>query len=549
MVKNVGVLARSRRVGEIVTRLAKDSPIKEAIEQFERAVRHHQAGEVEDAERLYRALIAAAPDSAAAHCNLGSLLRTSGRMAEAAAALDRAIALEPTLAVAHCELASCQHARGEGAEAIASAEEAIRLNPDYAEAHANRGLFLHDAGRREAALESLGRAVELRPAWPQALGLRGVALRELDRPEEALTDFDTALRHAPEAPGTHSNRAAALHDMGRYDDALVAHARAVSLAPEWPELGWNQAQTLLLTGRFEEGFAAFERRLECRAAIRSRHPQPRWDGEPLEGRTILLTLERGFGDAIQFCRYAPMIEERGGRVALECPRPLWRLLESGRGIDTLVRPGEAPPECEIQAPLISLPAILGTRLESIPAEVLYLSPPAEAPSALAHALEATGTLTKVGIAWAGSTDHPRDRRRSCPLDHFLSLTAVPGVALLSLQKERTDDEVTLLRRHPEIIDLSSWLDDFAATAAVVARLDLVIAVDTALAHLAGALARPVWTCLAFTPDWRWLVGREDTPWYPTMRLFRQPTPGDWGAVIERVADALETDYGAKSSRV
>ena len=522
----------------------------EPTEVFARAVRHHQAGEVDEAEQLYRAVIAAAPDSAAAHCNLGSLLRTGGRIAEAVATLDRAIALEPELAVAHCELASCQHARGETAAAIASVKKAIRLNPDYAEAHANLGLFLHDAStpRPEAALESLRRALGLRPAWPEVLGLRGVVLRELDRPEEALADFDAALRHAPEAAGSHSNRAAALHDMGRYDDALAAHARAVALAPEWPELGWNQAQTLLLTGRFEEGLEAFERRLQCGAAILSRHPKPRWDGGSLGGQTILLTLERGYGDVIQFCRYAPMVKARGGTVALECPRPLWRLMESCAGIDLLTPPGEAPPECAIQAPLISLPAILGTRLETIPAEVPYLAPPAEAHPALTRALEIPGPLTKVGIAWAGSAAHPRDRRRSCSLAQYLPLAAVPGIVLLSLQKERTDDDVALLRRHPEIIDLGPWLDDFAAAAAAISRLDLVIAVDTAVAHLAGALARPVWTLLAATPDWRWLVGREDTPWYPTMRLFRQPAPGDWGAVVERVAAELE-DYAAKSSRV
>ena len=216
-----------------------------------------------------------------------------------------------------------------------------------------------------------------------------------------------------------------------------------------------------------------------------------------------------------------------------------RLLEGCAGVDALVKPGEAPPECEAQAPLISLPAILDTRLESIPAAIPYLAPPAEAPSALARALEAPGPLHKVGIAWAGSADHPRDRRRSCSLDYFLSLAAVPGVVLLSLQKERSEDDAALLRRHPEIVELGPWLDDFASTASAVARLDLVIAVDTAVAHLAGALGRPTWTLLAFTPDWRWLVGREDTPWYPTMRLFRQRSPGDWGAVIDRVAAELE----------
>ena len=362
--------------------MVNDSDDEAAAATFATAVRHHDAGEVAEAERLYRGLIAAAPDSAPVHCNLGSLLRTSGRTAEAAATLVRATTLDPELAVAHCELASCRHAQSDAAAAIASVEEAIRLNPEYAEAHANRGLFLHDARRAEAALESLDRAVELRPTWSQAHGLRGVVLRELDWPEEALDDFDAALKQSPEAAGTHSNRAAALHDMGRYDDALTAHARARAIAPEWPELGWNQAQTLLLTGQFKDGFRAFERRLECRAAILSRHPQPRWDGEPLQGRTILLTLERGFGDVIQFCRYAPMIKERGGTVALECPRPLWRLLEGAAGVDVLVRPGEAPSEFSVQAPLISLPAIFESRLDSIPAEVPYLAPLGEAPTAL-----------------------------------------------------------------------------------------------------------------------------------------------------------------------
>ncbi|HEY9876455.1 MAG TPA: hypothetical protein V6D12_23720 [Candidatus Obscuribacterales bacterium] len=274
-----------------------------------------------------------------------------------------------------------------------------------------------------------------------------------------------------------------------------------------------------------------------------RFSQPVWDGSNLEGRTILLHAEQGFGDTIQFIRYAPLVAGYQGRVFVECYAPLIKLFKCIPGIEQLIIKGETLPEFDVHAPLMSLPGILGTTLETVPAEVPYLSPPIP-PIQLEVPPE---TLLKVGIVWASKPNHPTTGRRSSPLSYFLNLQSISGVALYSLQKDPVAADMAQLQQAGLVQDLSDQLQDFIDTASAVSQLDLVISVDTAVAHLAGALGQKVWLLLSFIPDWRWMLGHEDSLWYPTMRLFRQESPGDWAGVFVRVAKALEDVVSEKRS--
>jgi hypothetical protein len=334
--------------------------------------------------------------------------------------------------------------------------------------------------------------------------------------------------------------------LGRPEAALQALERAIALAPDYADAHWNRALTLLLAGDFAQGWPAYEWRWRATGMREPDLAAPRWDGGPLDGQTILLHAEQGLGDSIHFVRYAPLVAARGGRVIVQCPAPLARLLATCAGVARVIPRGEPLPPFELQAPLMSLPGLLNTRLDNIPAEVPYLAPPAgagAAAQAALAALAALGARRTVGVVWAGNPAHENDRNRSCPARCFAALGA-PERALVSLQKGAGADDIAAI---PGALDLGPRLEDFAATAAAIARLDLVIAVDTATAHLAGALGRPVWLLLPHAPEWRWQLRRDDSPWYPTMRLFRQERPGDWPGVFERVGEALKSALSGYST--
>ena len=301
----------------------------------------------------------------------------------------------------------------------------------------------------------------------------------------------------------------------------------------------KEGRIRLLRGEYEAGWAGYEHRLALRkfARVRERFDEPRWDGAPLAGQTILLHAEQGFGDTLQFIRYAPLVAARGGAVAVECPPSLASLVGSVEGVARVIEQGAALPPFACQAPLLSLPRILATDMDSIPADIPYLAPPPGPPP---PPLVEAGEGFRVGIVWAGNPDHADDRNRSCGLAAFAPLRALGGVRLYGLQVGPRAADLQSLPPGPPVIDLSPWLSDFAATARAMQALDLIVTVDSAPAHLAGALGRPAWVLLPFVPDWRWLLERDDSPWYPSLRLFRQPTFGDWPAVFERVAASIAT---------
>ncbi len=347
--------------------------------------------------------------------------------------------------------------------------------------------------------------------------------------EEAIAQYEQALAVQPDRAETHYNLGSALHRQGRYAEALARYGRALALKPNYAQAHLNRSLTLLLTGRFDEGWPEYEWRFDV-ARYDRRFDRPLWSGNPLAGQSILIHAEQGFGDALQFVRFVPAVAQRGGRVVLEVPASLVRLARTVAGASEVVAAGDPLPEFECHCPLLSLPRVFKTNLANIPNAVPYLSVPAESSAAWAERVAIASGL-KVGVVWAGTAVGAIDLRLLQPL------WEVDGVSWFSLQVGDSARDLSLLDR-VKIVDLSPWLADFAETAAAICHLDLVITVDTSVAHLAGALGRPTWLMLPHPPEWRWLLDRDDSPWYPSARLFRQSKAGDWLGVAHEIAAAL-----------
>lgn len=384
------------------------------------------------------------------------------------------------------------------------------------------------------------KALALQPDSVDLNNNLGNALQEQADFEGAIDCYQKVLALQPDAADTHCNLARVLTLQGQIESATSHYCRAIQLAPNCVEYHCAIASTLLLQGNFIDGLSEYEWRWGLRDARPRSFVQPLWEGSKLHGSTILLYAEQGFGDTLQFVRYATLVAQQGARVIVECQKSLVRLLSSVTGIEQVVARGMQLPDFDVQAPLLSLPGIMGTTLETVPAQVPYLM----APDVSYEKLEVLpGTKLKVGIIWASGHREKLEALRlyqlkSCSLSMFVDLLSIPSIALYSLQVGRDAAALAQFKAEPRLQDLSPQIQDFADTAALISQLDLVISVDTAVAHLAGALGKPVWVLLPFVPDWRWLMKREDSPWYPTMRLFRQSRPDDWQGVFEAVAQAL-----------
>jgi hypothetical protein len=419
----------------------------------------------------------------------------------------------------------------------------VRLKPGYAEAHNSLGIALAALGDPGAAAASYRRAVEIRPDYAEAQSNLGNVLKDQGKLEEAVASYRRALELKPNFADAHSNLGVALIKQGRLEEALASLEQALRVNPDHPLAHLNRGVVWLLQGDYERGLPEHEWRCKQRGIRPRPFPQPLWDGSPLEGRTILLHAEQGLGDTIQFIRYAALVKRRGGTVVAACQGALLPVLAGCPGIDALVGQDGPMPPFDVQAPLLSLPRILGTTPRTIPAEVPYLRARADLVERWQEELRSPGSFL-VGITWQGNPDHREDHLRSFSLSRFEPLARIPGVRLISLQKGPAAGQVAELAGRLEVADLGDRLGDFADTAAVMRNLDLVITADSSPAHLAGALGVPVWVALPFAPDWRWMLGREDSPWYPSMRLFRQAAPGDWDGVFARMAEALERRLAA-----
>jgi tetratricopeptide (TPR) repeat protein len=506
---------------------------------FNRGLALRDLGRLDEALDSYEQAARLRPGYAEALFNCGNALLDLKRPEEAAASYGRALELDPGNADTLNNLGNALRDLKRPAEALARYEQALQLRPGLAAALNNRGNALQDLGRQEEALASYEQALQVNPDYVDALYNGGNALLALGRLEEALACYDRGLRFQPAHANALCNRGNALQGLRCREEALASYAQALQINPGLVEAHCNESLCRLTLGDWRGGFAKYEWRWESEACATAKRnfPQPLWLGqESLQGKTILLHPEQGFGDTIQLCRYAKRVAALGATVLLEVQPALKTLLAGVAGASQTFASGEPLPAFDCHCPLMSLPLAFGTRLDTIPAESFYLrADPLRAARWQARLGEKA--LPRVGLAWSGSALHANDRNRSMPLVQFGKLAAGPA-QFIGLQKELRAIDRLILERRPGIAYHGDGLADFAETAALIANLDLVIAVDTAVAHLAGALGKPVWLLLPFSPDWRWLLGRGDSPWYPSARLFRQAKPGDWDGVIAEVAGAL-----------
>ena len=474
-------------------------------------------------------------------------LHRQGRIAEAAAHYREALRLEPDFVVAWSNLGLTGLALGELGEAARCQREALRLNPDFADAHNNLGMVHYQLGRLAEAENCFRGGLRLRPDYPNARTNLAIALHSLGRLDAAEMEYREAMAAGADPVATHSNLSVLLREMRRANEA-ESHARlALEYAPGFASAQVNLALALLLAGRWTEAWPYYEARWQLGdlADERRDFAQPQWTRlQPTVGQTILLHAEQGLGDTLQFCRYAPLVAALGARVVLEVQPALVRLLSGLEGVERVVAMGDTLPAFDCHCPLMSLPLAFGTTPDSVPGADAYLSAEPDAVATWRQRLANLPGL-RVGLVWAGSSrawmPHAVavDRRRSMRLADMAPLGEVAGCSFVSLQ---LGPPAAQLRSPPEglvVHDFSTQLHDFAETAALVANLDLVIAVDTSVAHLAGALGRPVWLLNRFDTCWRWLLEGEYSPWYHSLRQFRHPGGrGDWSGVMQRVRDAL-----------
>jgi tetratricopeptide (TPR) repeat protein len=495
-------------------------------------------GRLDEAIEEYRVAIRLKPNLAEAHVNLGNVLGDRSRFDEALAEYQAALRIQPNHAETLNSLANLLRRMTKFDEALTACREAIRLKPGYAEGYNILGSIFYDREQFDEAIAAFEKAIELEPNNAMKRNNLAMAFGAAGKLEEAIGVAQTAVEVKPDYAEGFNTLGNLLADRGRYDAAAAAFGRAIQLRPDYALAHWNLSLILLLRGDFENGWAEQEWRRKTTVESRSREfAQPTWDGGDLRGRTILLHQEQGFGDMIQFVRYAPLVAERGGRVILSCAPPLASLLREIPEVAGVYGQNDLP-EFDCHCPMLSLPAVFKTRLDSIPAKTPYLKAPAEALARWREILAAKDGKLRVGLAWAGNPKRRLDRGRSVALEQLTLLSKINGIRLYSLQKGHAPQTSAAVAAGMELIDLSDRLNDFAETAAAIENLDLVISVDTAVAHLAGALGKPVWVLIGFVPASRWMLDRNDSPWYPTMRLFRQPAMDDWNTPIARIAETL-----------
>ena len=491
----------------------------------------------EEALASFDTALAIRPDYAGALSNRGLALAELRRYDEALANYDKALSIRPDFAEASNNRGNSLYALGRNDEALVSYAEAIAHAPDYAEAQNNRGQALEALGRHQEALASYQKALAIRPDYAEVLNNHGNALHAIGRYDEALASYDKALSIRPDYAEALSNRGISLYVLGRYDEALADYDKALTIKPDYAEAQFNQSLCRLLMGDFERGWEQHEWRWKWDdfPSPKRDFPQPLWLGEEdIAGKTVLVHFEQGLGDTIQFARYVALVAAKGASVFFEVPKVLAPLMIGLAGPSRVFAEGEALPATDFHVPLLSLPLAFKTTLQSIPASIPYLSVPSGAASAWRKKLANDGE-TLVGLCWRGNPDYKGDRERSIPLADLIPLLSSPGIRFISLQKELDEKERVLTEG---MANFTQPGEDFKNTAQIVAALDLVITVDTAWAHWAGAIGKPVWVLLPFPPHWCWLLEREDSPWYPTARLFRQPRIGDWDSVIGRVKHCL-----------
>jgi tetratricopeptide (TPR) repeat protein len=537
------------------------------------AIQHHRAGDLDLASRLYEQVLAADPSNSEAlhllgvvafqkrrlpdaeefyrralkvnpayhhvYNNLGILLCEQGRLEEAYDCYRSALRYQPDDPGTLNNLGLLHAARGEPAQAVTCYRKGLVVDPGNADLHNNLGNALRSAGKAHDAMTAFDRALEIRPEFPEAWNNMGNACADAGDGDRAFACYQKALELQPRHVSALNNLGKLLRERGDLREAREMYIRALEVEPASAEAHWGLANVLLLQGDFVNGWREFEWRWQLRDC-HDRPPAgiPRWTGQPLTGKTILVWTEQGLGDAMQFIRLVHRLNTLGARVVVECPRELTRLFASVHGIAGVITRGDHRPPADLHCPLMSIPAILQTNIPPGTSNIPYFHPPSDLVNGLSSRMRPDNAVLRVGLVWSGSPTHENDRRRSMSLRDMLPLSVIDDVAFYSLQRGPAARQIDEDGFGKILVDLTPVLGDMLDTAAAILGLDIVITVDTAVAHLAGALGKPVWVMLPFAPDWRWMLHRDDSPWYPTVRLFRQPTPGDWEGVIGAVAGAL-----------
>jgi tetratricopeptide (TPR) repeat protein len=550
-----GALAQARRFDESVAQLEQALRLAPGAAEIDGALRQTLAmrqtglasdfinqGRLDLAEPCCRKAVELAPNQVAAHGNLGSVLKGQGKLDEAEACFRRVLELNDRDVEAHRKLGSIALEQRRFAEAAAWFRRTLELNPALVDLHHQLGAALIELEQFSEAEAILRRLRELNPGHVEACNNLGVAVAKQRRFGEAIDIFRQALQIQPDYAEAHFNLGNALKEQNLLSEAVPCFQRALEIDPNHTPAELALAFTLLAMGRLAEGWHHYERRWRTPQLMSVPRREPRWKGEDLAGRTILLGREQGFGDTLQFIRYAELLHERGAKVIVECACQLAKLLTTCPGVDEVRIAGDPIPPFDFALPLMSLPGVFGTTLESIPARVPYLRPDADLVERWRDALGNRSEF-KVAIAWHGQPSHTSDRFRSIPLAQFEPIARATGIRLYSIQVGHGREQLGGVAKDWPIVDLGDKLGDFCDTAAVLCNCDLLITCDSAPAHLAGALGIPVWVALYFAPDWRWMLARPDSPWYPTMRLFRQTRPDDWSDVFVRMAGELAKRLG------
>jgi tetratricopeptide (TPR) repeat protein len=509
---------------------------------FNLGLLYHQRGESNAAERCYRQALHYNPDFTPGHNNLGGLLLERGELSAAAQCFEKVCRSQCQKADGYFNLGRCRHEQGRFEEAVDCFRKTVALKPEGARGWRHLGLSCQKLGLYEKALSHLKTALGLSPGKSDLYFDIGNVYLDLQDMVSVIEWYRLGVTYCPENIDRLQNLATLLQERGLFREAVECYRKIIAMDPDHGDAHFDLSLLLLRYGNYEEGWREYEWRLrqpkwsKFFPAVAHR---PLWKGEEFRGKTLLVHCEQGFGDSIQFARYLPMVKARGGEVILEAPGPLMSLFQGLPGVDRLRRltPGSPPAvDFDVYAPLLSLPGIFQTRPTSIPGKVPYLFADPAKMSRWQH--DGTRDKCKIGIVWAGSKVHVNDRKRSCPLEHFKGLAGIPHLQFFSLQTETASAEIESCGFSDTIIHWGDQLNDFSDTAAAISSLDLLITVDTAAAHLAGAMGHRVWLLLPYVSDWRWFTDRCDSPWYPSMRLFRQRAPGDWPSVFEQVTEAL-----------
>ncbi len=506
-----------------------------------RGVALHRLKRHDEALESLEQAIALVPGYVEARVNRGLIFLAMSRDEDALASFDGAIRMEPRLASAHQNRGVALMRLNRFAQALDSFDQALALAPHGAEGHLGRADALRKLRRTAEAVECYDQAIALRPDDAPSHFTRGTALQELGESQEAQASYDAAILLQSDYVDAHFNKGTLFQACGQPGEALRRYDRVIAIQPDHAGAHWNRCLCHLSLGNYAAGWPGYEwrDRVEGTSASRNRRAfaQPLWNGaQPLQGKTILLHGEQGYGDALQFCRFATSLARSGARVLMEIPAALAELTRSVEGVDQVIVKGCELPPFDFHCPMMSLPAALGTTLATLPAPPAYLRVDGARMARWRTGL-ISGSQPRVGLAWSGNPAHANDMARSIPLAKLTDLL-VPGLDFFSLQKDVREADRAALRQIRDIRQFGQVLDDFSDTAALIEQMDLVISVDTSVAHLAGALGKPVWMLLPHVPDWRWLLDREDSPWYPSARLFRQSRPGDWAGVIQQVRAAL-----------